>query len=91
MRSIFVISILKNIIEIGTPFFFEWWSKRSKQKVYCKLNESKEDRHRLLSRIENNMNKSDYNFKELDGTYHEYLELIIQLGYITLFGLSFPL
>lgn len=37
------------------------------------------------------MNKSDYNFKELDGTYHEYLELIIQLGYITLFGLSFPL
>ena len=37
------------------------------------------------------MSKSDYNFGELDGTYSEYLEIFIQLGYIVLFGLAFPL
>lgn len=91
LRSIFVISILKNILEIGLPFLFTWWRNREKIKFYNKLDASKEDKHKLLSRIEKNMNKSDYNYGELDGTYNEYLEIFIQLGYIALFGLAFPL
>ena len=52
LRSIFVIAILKNIFEIGLPFALEFWSKWRKTKFYSKLEESKEDKNKLLLRIE---------------------------------------
>jgi hypothetical protein len=37
------------------------------------------------------MEKDDYNEKEIDGTYNDYLEIFIQIGYVCLFSLAFPL
>ena len=91
LRSIFVIAILKNIVEIGTPFLFELYNKRTKAKRYKSLMESKEDKDKLLLRIEKNADKSSYGYEELDGTYYDYQEILIQMGYILLFGLAFPL
>ena len=53
--------------------------------------ESKEDKDKLLLRIEKNADKSSYGYEELDGTYYDYQEILIQMGYILLFGLAFPL
>ena len=37
------------------------------------------------------MTLSKYAFKEIDGTYYDYLELFLQMGYVCFFSLSFPL
>lgn len=91
LRSIFVLAIIKNLYEIGAPFIFELLRSRGKQKIYKKLEQSNEDSHKLLLRIEKNANKSAYGLEDLDGTYYDYQEIILQMGYILLFGLAFPL
>lgn len=37
------------------------------------------------------MSLSDYAFKEIDGTYYDYLEILNQMGYVCFFSVSFPL
>ena len=37
------------------------------------------------------MDRKDYSFKEIDGTYYDYLEIFIQLGYILMFSAAFQL
>ena len=46
---------------------------------------------RLRSKIGRECALEDYSVGGLDGTYGEYLEMIIQYGYIVLFGFAFPL
>lgn len=91
LRSIFVMAIIKNLYEIGAPFVFGLIRSKGKNKIYKKLEQSREDKHKLLLRIERNANKSAYGFEDLDGTYYDYQEIILQMGYILLFGLAFPL
>lgn len=91
MRSIFIIAILKNFIELGIPIALEFWAKFKKTKTYSNLKESKKDKDKLLLRIEKNLDKSVYGDKDLDGTYEDYSEIITQIGYVLLFGLAFPL
>lgn len=66
-------------------------NRRKKSKYYGKLKESKNDEQNLLARIELSMDKSPYSFGDIDGTYWDYMELMIQAGYLLLFGLAFPL
>lgn len=42
-------------------------------------------------RLERDQALADFNDKEIDGTYGDYLELFIQIGYVCLFTVSFPL
>jgi hypothetical protein len=91
LRSIFVIAIFRNVMEIGLPILFNFLNGRTKRKYYKKLKESNEDQHKLLSKIEKTMDKGTYSYGEIDGTYNDYLEISIQMGYILLFGLAFPL
>jgi anoctamin-10 len=91
LRSIFIIAIFRNVIEIGLPIIFNFLNRRSKSKYYQKLKDSAKDEHKLLARIELSMDKSSYSFGDIDGTYWDYLELVIQAGYLLLFGLAFPL
>jgi anoctamin-10 len=91
LRSIFIVAIIKNIMEIGMPIAFEWLASRSKKKYYKSLMKSDRDSYRLLVRCEQQMDRGIYAFKEIDGTYFDYLEIMIQTGYILLFGLAFPL
>ena len=44
-----------------------------------------------MIRIEKQMHLSNYMFKEIDGTYEDYLELFLQLGYMLLFSAAFQL
>jgi hypothetical protein len=90
LRSIFVVAFFRNITEIGIPIVFNFLNRRKKSKHYQKLKDSKNDEHKLLARIELSMDKSDYSFGDIDGTYWDYLELMTQSGYLLLFGLAFP-
>ena len=49
------------------------------------------DHQRLLNRVERDCALESYNYKEIDGTYNDYLEIMIQIGYVNLFSVSFPL
>ena len=73
------------------PILWEFLAKMSKSKKYEKLMKSTVEKDKLLLRIEKNADKPAYGYEDLDGTYYEYLEILIQLGYILLFGLAFPL
>ena len=46
---------------------------------------------KLRSKVGREYMLEDYSKGGLDGTYGEYLEMVIQYGYIILFGFSFPL
>lgn len=90
LRSIFIIAIFYNLMEIGLPILYKWLASKNKAKFYKKAEDSEENTHKLLVRIERNMDRGDYAFQDIDGTYFDYLELIRQLGYILLFGIAFP-
>ena len=44
-----------------------------------------------MIRLEKQMHLENYMFKEIDGTYNDYLELFLQLGYLLLFSAAFQL
>ena len=73
------------------PLIFGLLNSRSKLKSYKKLEEAKEVKQKLILWIEKNVDKSAYGYEDLDGTYYDYQEVLILMGYILLFGLSFPL
>jgi len=91
LRSIFIIAIIKNVNEIALPLVLKYMSGRKKTKFYKKLEKSDKDEHKLLARIETSMDRGVFAFQDIDGTYWDYLELMIQAGYFLLFGLAFPL
>jgi anoctamin-10 len=91
LRSIFIIAILLNVVELGLPVLSNWMAGRKKSQYYEKAKERGTDRDKLLVRIEVNMDKGVYAFQEIDGTYWDYMEIMIQMGYILLFGLCFPI
>ena len=88
LRSIFIIAIFKNAIEIGLPFIMNFLRKRSKKRLYS-IDENDSEQAKLLIRIEQQMDLNAYAYKEIDGTYYDYLEIMLQIGYIMLFGVAF--
>lgn len=78
VRTIMIVAIIKNVIEIGMPFA-KSLIKKFKDKKLKKLQDGMklQDHQRLLIRIERDMAKEDYAHKEIDGTYDDYLEIMI--------------
>lgn len=63
------------------------WCKR---KLY-KSEESDTNNFRTVLSIEKQADAGTYAFKEIDGTYFDYLEILVQQGYVILFSTSFAL
>jgi hypothetical protein len=78
VRTIMIVAIIKNLVEIGTPFVKSLLKKVKERKIK-KLEGSMDlkDHQRLLVRIERDMAKEPYAHKEIDGTYDDYLEIMI--------------
>ena len=90
IRSIMILAIFKNIFEIGIPFLKGTLKTCSRSKFLNPKNHTL-DQDKTLARIERDMAMDDYAYKEIDGTYNDYLELLLQQGFVFLFSLSFPL
>uniref|UniRef100_A0A8D0BA80 Anoctamin n=1 Tax=Salvator merianae TaxID=96440 RepID=A0A8D0BA80_SALMN len=73
--------IVNNVQEIVLPKLKTWWQKR---RHFSKKNGSQEN-------IKKKLWESDYELLPYDGLFHEYLEMVLQFGFITIFVAACPL
>ena len=90
MRSIMIIAIFKNLMELGIPCITTMIKSFKRGRLFNPDNVHGNDA-KLLVRIEEQMTKGAYAYKEIDGTYYDYLEIMLQMGYVCYFSVSFPL
>lgn len=76
IRSVMIIAIFKNIAEIIIPCIKKTLKSRKNAKFLDARNHHF-NKDKLLSRIEREMTLSDYAYKEIDGTYYDYLEMML--------------
>lgn len=94
--SIFSVSFLKNIIELGIPYIkskikHKEFAKTMPEVPLYRLESTGTEIETLRDQIEAQFQLPAYITKEVDGTLGDYLELAILFGYITLFAVAFPL
>lgn len=75
IRTILIINFIKNLNELGQPLIIMCLKRRGKQKIQNKTLHTTNDRI-LLARIEEQASMTNYAFKEIDGTYWDYLEMM---------------
>lgn len=86
--AIFIVSYLKNLVELGLPFIkYQLRSRKKKNNVVHAHTEQKDIRTKLYKQL----CLETYLSLDHDGTIDDYLELSVQFGYLTLFALAFPL
>lgn len=81
---IFIIHVAMNLFATVKPLVVEWWKSRTKRT-------EQETEKSLQSNLDREMKKEEFLVRGLDGTFSEYLELMVQFGYNTLFAVAFPL
>jgi anoctamin-10 len=92
MITIAIINFVKNFSEIGLPWLMNKWKNAQKRKKGNHEEVTKLDAVTALrSKIEYQNNLEDFNVGFVDGTFDDYLELVIQFGSVTLFAMSFSL
>ena len=82
--------IIKNFLEVSKP----WLKAKYRESKRASDTEGIEPLHPtaiLRRRIDQQGNKNAYSQKDIDGTFGDYLELMIQFGFITLFAVGFPM
>lgn len=94
--TIFTVSILKNIAELGVPYLKsklkekEFKKTAAEQSLY-KARHAQTEIEIFRDQIDKQFQLEPYITKDVDGTLGDYLELSILYGYITLFAVGFPL
>lgn len=87
VRVIFLVAFAKNIVEIFGPMLTVWVKEKEKEfhnhdySSFKLINEDIEKQEALTP-----YDSSD----EIDGTIFEYMELVIQFGFLTMFSVAFP-
>jgi hypothetical protein len=86
--SIFIVSYVKNLVEIGVPFIKYQMKKRRRAKA--KVENVHRDKD-IRDIVEAQLFLEYYVTTDKDGTIDDFMELAIQFGYISLFAIAFPL
>ena len=86
--SIFLVSYVKNLLELGIPYGKYLICKWRKNVIEIDV---KYDSFDLRNDIEGQLYLGNYVTYETDGTIDDYLELAVQFGYLTFFSIAFPL
>ena len=92
MMIIFLTFFANNVLEIFKPFFNNWLNQRAATKDVNKYLSNKYVLVSMDQEVENDYMKQNYHpSQEIDGTVDDYMEMIMQFGFLNLFGMSFPL
>ena len=76
MRSIMIIAIFKNIAEIAIPCITNIIKVGKKSRLFD-TNNLHFEKDKLIARIERELTLGNYTYKEIDGTYYDYLEIML--------------
>ena len=85
--SIFLVSYVKNLIEIGVPYI-KYQIRRRKKPIKIDAWDGAKD---IRTKIQSQLYLDPYLTREEDGMIDDYLELAVQFGYLTFFALAFPI
>ena len=88
--SIFIVSYIKNLVEVGQPFIKYQLRKKEKAKAKIANGNIPKDKD-IRTKVEAQIYLDYYVTSDTDGTIDDYMEVAIQFGYMTLFALAFPL
>jgi hypothetical protein len=97
MVTIAIINFLKNFLEIGLPWlknFIKTNLRKNNKNITLKIDESVKEYNpikRVTKIIDKQNNLNDYNIGYIDETCNDYMELVAQFGFVTMFAISFPL
>lgn len=93
MMIIFLTFFANNIVEILQPFILILLNQQAvKKKKDIKYSKNSYFLVNIDQEIEKDYMKSDYHPSlEIDGTVVDYMEMVMQFGFLNLFGMSFPL
>jgi anoctamin-10 len=88
LRTVFVLAIVKNMAEFGLPYAKVFLATKRAGRLSHQAGRFKEldeyvERQDLLENYQVSI--------ELDGTIQDYMELMIQYGFLAMFSLAFPL
>jgi hypothetical protein len=99
--TVTIISFLKNFVEVGVPYLKNlYYLKFSRHQKHQAINDNshieefkteKDQFANLRNKVEIQNHLSDFDEGFIDITLYDYLEIVIQFGFIILFAFAFPL
>lgn len=82
---VFVTMAFTNIVEVGLPYLSRWRRRRKNPVTPI------ERTMPLSDLLERTLQKEEYGSLDVDGTFDDYTEIVVQFGFVMLFTVAFPL